>query len=214
MILPTEHLRDTFVVYAIRHSFDLTMEYRYVGMTNNLKSRANKHLRDARSGKNRYVCQWIQRHLGFVSFDVLEVCPNKESLALAEIKWIHILRSRGYRLANHTEGGEGAFGRKASDETRSQISSSLKKSWETRLLTAEDRKIIGEKSKGRAKVWSTEARAKAALASTGRIATPETRAKISSALTGRHNPNVAKGNHTRYHTNRGITKESCRFCTS
>lgn len=46
----------------------------------------------------------------------------------------------------------------------------------------------------------------------GRRASDETRAKMSAVRKGRPMPSSRRSAHTRYHTNRGIKKETCRFC--
>lgn len=201
--------KGTYLIYAIRHSHDIDMEYRYVGMTNDLHRRAKKHIRDANSGVNRYVCKWIVSHLGFVTFDVLEICTTKDELILAERKWILVLKERGYRLVNHTDGGEGSFGRVHKEDSKRAISNSLKLSWSKRELSDEYRDNIRKRDK----YWSEDARKKASERSTDRVHTQESKNKMSEAHKGRNNPNVAKGNHTRYHTNKGISKPECRFCT-
>lgn len=46
----------------------------------------------------------------------------------------------------------------------------------------------------------------------GRQASDETRAKMSAVRKGRPMPSSRRSAHTRYHTNRGIRNETCRYC--
>jgi hypothetical protein len=46
----------------------------------------------------------------------------------------------------------------------------------------------------------------------GRRASDETRAKMSEARKGRPMPSSRRSAHTRYHTNRGLMKDTCRYC--
>jgi hypothetical protein len=46
----------------------------------------------------------------------------------------------------------------------------------------------------------------------GRTASDETRAKMSAVRKGRPMPSSRRSAHTRYHTNRGVNKDTCRYC--
>lgn len=46
----------------------------------------------------------------------------------------------------------------------------------------------------------------------GRKASDETRAKMSAVRKGRPMPSSRRSAHTRYHTNRGLSKDTCRYC--
>ncbi len=46
----------------------------------------------------------------------------------------------------------------------------------------------------------------------GKVASAETRAKMSAARKGRRMPSSARNAHTRYHTNKGVTKAGCMYC--
>lgn len=46
----------------------------------------------------------------------------------------------------------------------------------------------------------------------GRVASEETRAKMSAARKGRPMPSSKRNAHTRYHTNRGVKKATCKYC--
>jgi hypothetical protein len=128
------------VVYAIRHRFDRSFEYRYVGLTSRGQFRFIEHLKAAKQTSHReynsdkYV--WIREKMFQVEFDILETCDSVEDLDFAERKWIHILIERGHRLLNKTSGGqffvmseetkrkigEASRGRLHTDEARLKIS--------------------------------------------------------------------------------------------
>ncbi|WP_084513111.1 NUMOD3 domain-containing DNA-binding protein [Nocardia mikamii] len=46
----------------------------------------------------------------------------------------------------------------------------------------------------------------------GRTASAETRAKMSAVRKGRPMPSSRRSAHTRYHTNKGVFKDACRYC--
>lgn len=47
----------------------------------------------------------------------------------------------------------------------------------------------------------------------GRRASDETRAKMSAVRKGQPQPSSRRSAHTRYHTNRGVTSNTCKYCT-
>ena len=112
-----------------------TFEIRYVGKTHNLRERLYVHMSNARRGNKAYVYNWIRlltrEDLSPMMFVVEVIWGDWRQ---AEKRWIKSLREQGCRLTNQTDGGEGAFGRAHSIETKRKI---------------------GEKSKGR--VRSSEA---------------------------------------------------------
>lgn len=78
---------------------------------------------------------------------------------------------------------------------------------------------FGASHPGFGRVMSEEARARlaeqrrgAANPNYGRRASEETRAKMSAVRKGRPMPSSRRSAHTRYHTNRGIKKDTCRYC--
>lgn len=78
---------------------------------------------------------------------------------------------------------------------------------------------FGDAHPGFGRVMSQEAREKLAEQrrgvgnpNYGRQASEETRAKMSAVRRGRPMPSSRRSAHTRYHTNRGIHKDTCRYC--
>lgn len=102
------------IIYAIRGKYDLSMEYRYVGLSSRGTSRFKEHHRESSSPlDSRYglpKSRWMRKVRYLVEFDILEECHTIDELKLNEMKWIHILKSRGHRLLNLTDGGDGTFG--------------------------------------------------------------------------------------------------------
>ena len=210
MILPETNLTNTLLIYGIRDPKDTQGKYRYVGKTKNLRDRATAHLRDSRNIRHRHVCNWINSLNGEVVFDILEICTTREEVSSSEVRWIQYLKDAGHDLTNHTLGGEGAFGRVVSEATKNKISKSVRETLAKRVWTDEERKAASEKQNGRK--MSDDARTKLSKSMSGKSIPQATRDKISKSLTGRRNPHVGKGNHTRYHTNRGIVSDRCEHC--
>lgn len=88
-----------------------TNEVRYVGVTvGSLATRLNVHLQEARNpAKASHKINWIRSLLKKdlrPLIEELEVTPDRSR----EIHWIAFYRSRGVRLTNMTDGGEGTPG--------------------------------------------------------------------------------------------------------
>jgi len=87
-----------------------TGEIRYVGQTiQGLRDRLWEHICPSKTRAKTHKNSWIVglRRLGLIP----EIVPIQSlpisQLSKAEIFWISELRSRGYRLTNGTDGGEG-----------------------------------------------------------------------------------------------------------
>lgn len=148
-------------------------EVRYVGKTTkSLKVRIANHVSRAKCGENRYTATWIRSLPTRPVIKALAIVEN-ELGSETEIRLIALLRGRGYRLTNLTEGGEGALG--------------LPSSRKGQHLSAEHRANIGAAKIGH--THTAETKAKLAIAArivhTGRKRPAETSARISAALMGR-----------------------------
>jgi hypothetical protein len=122
-------------IYSLKDP--VTNEIRYIGQTNDLKRRLNKHITNANLlSDSRHISNWIRSLTMSPIMDIVEVCDysirnNREKY------WINYYKSQGYDLCNSSNGGAGAgignkncIGRIMSEETRSKISLSKKgKSW-------------------------------------------------------------------------------------
>ncbi len=164
-------------------------EIRYVGLTTQgIKKRLKQHLIEKRH--HGHYTHWMGklRRLGLSPrIEVVQEVP-REWVAQAEVYWISHFRDRGCRLVNGTDGGEGTFGWKPTEETKDKIR-------QKSLLKMQDparREAVSKVHKG--KKISVEHRALLSAATTkrwvewranGSYTRPETRAKLSAIATGR-----------------------------
>lgn len=96
-------------------------EIRYVGKTvSSLGTRLSQHLCAARKGKRTHLHCWLRSLANRPTIVTLELVPYADD-AEAEKRVIADLRSRGARLTNATDGGEGKKGCYHSEETRARI---------------------------------------------------------------------------------------------
>jgi group I intron endonuclease len=114
--------QKTLEVYKISNTINSKV---YVGITNQgYKTRWYKHCSDSIRECGFPLHNAMRKH-GIDNFkiEVIEVCSDIEYLKEREKYWIKELKSRttenGYNL---TEGGDGTFGRKHSEETKQKIS--------------------------------------------------------------------------------------------
>ena len=121
-------MSSRFLIYAL--SDPRTGDVRYVGKTEwEGNRRFNHHMYRARwmvDGKPKFrqhVYCWI-RSLGGLApvMEVVEECGDHTSLVEAEQFWIEQFRAMGFRLTNHTVGGEGAFGYRHTDDAKRRMS--------------------------------------------------------------------------------------------
>ncbi|BBX83303.1 NUMOD3 domain-containing DNA-binding protein [Mycolicibacterium aubagnense] len=75
-----------------------------------------------------------------------------------------------------------------------------------------DHPSFGHVMSEEAKAKLSEKRKGAGNPNFGRTASDETRAKMSAVRKGRPMPSSRRSAHTRYHTNRGIKKDTCQYC--
>lgn len=115
--------RPTFI-YLLHDPTDVSQRV-YVGKTvKALSERWDGHLYDARSGKKRPLCHWINKleRRGVVPGRILlEMVAPGGDWSEAESFWIASLRFMGASLLNVTGGGQGQSGVIRSPETREKI---------------------------------------------------------------------------------------------
>ncbi len=90
-----------------------------------LRLRLNHHMHRARAGKRHHVYCWIRKLLSKGVLPTIEVVEEKtshEDLIEAERFYISYFRSLGFKLTNHTDGGEGCIGYKHTAEAKKQMS--------------------------------------------------------------------------------------------
>lgn len=110
------------LVYGLFDPF--TGELRYIGKSSNGLYRPKQHLSKSFLSKKTHLYNWINKVLKDGREPEIKVLAHctKNNLADKEIELIAKARSEGVRLTNVTDGGEGTFGRKMSEEGRKRIS--------------------------------------------------------------------------------------------
>lgn len=109
-----------FLLYGL---FEPTGELRYIGVTiHTLQRRLSNHLDNftlnkSKNHKNSWIKSLKQKDLVPV-IQIIQEFNNLTDLLEAEKYWIYFFRTQGCRLTNSTDGGEGGFGIKVSEETR------------------------------------------------------------------------------------------------
>ena len=100
-------------MYYLYFIYNKTNNKLYVGITNNLKNRWNRHKSISQSKKLRKqaIHHAIYKY-GIESFifKQVETLNNFKSANHREIEWIDFLKKEGYQLYNETNGGEGSLG--------------------------------------------------------------------------------------------------------
>lgn len=179
-----------YFIYGIRLTYDPKMEYRYVGLSSTGVTRLKAHLYNAQNTNNTEYhsakYRWVRKHYTQVTFDILEIMDDTLLLPISEMKWIHILKGRGHRLLNNTDGGEGIWGYKHSPQTKELLSDQAKgrtASTETRQKMSESRYGKSPSAETRRKL--SEAHSGPRNSMHGKKLTEDQKAKISKALTGR-----------------------------
>lgn len=164
------------------------MEIRYIGKTANPTARYNSHLSTRELSHKSYKSNWIKSVLDGGKFPYMEIVEECESANVdsREKYWIGFYRSRGCRLANMTNGGEGG---------NTLIEESVRKTHS--LKTS-----IGLKGKPK----SPEARKAMRQTKLGKTLSNEHKAKIGKSVTGEKNGFFGK-----HHTEEQKTSMRERF---
>jgi len=82
---------------------------RYVGKTTNIKKRLNKHINESKRSTKSHKKAWIN---GLLRLDLLPTIKVIDEVSIDEwqfweMYWISQMKALGFRLTNHTNGGEG-----------------------------------------------------------------------------------------------------------
>lgn len=171
-----------------------THQLRYVGKSCQGLKRARAHAYPGYLSRDKSYCgNWIRSLLSKglrYKIVVFQAFDDADILFDAERFWISYFRSIGHSLTNLTNGGEGASGRKVSNETRAKMrlanlgnKNALGKKQE---LSASQRETLAERARVRSADISVRAKISSTLA--GRSNGPckeETKEKISAKLKGR-----------------------------
>jgi len=112
---------ETIYIYTLSDKLGV----RYVGQTKNPKRRYYRHIFDGKNngGKNKR-CSWIKSLLNKNEKPIMNIIDevNKNEWVFWEQYWISQFRVWGFKLVNNSDGGEGSYGRKVSDETKNKMS--------------------------------------------------------------------------------------------
>lgn len=111
-------------IYAFE---ELGGEVRYVGKTvQYLIERRKAHMADANRGNQRPLYRWLRKRRASVGFGtrLIEHVPPGGDWSARERYWIQHYRTRGDRLLNLTDGGEGLAGHKFTPAHRAKIAAS------------------------------------------------------------------------------------------
>lgn len=170
-------------------------EIRYVGKTTKReKVRFAQHMKEARYRTRTHSARWIMSLSSPPTILPLVVVPDEYGSEM-ERRVIAHFRSKGYRLTNLTDGGEGASGAVRSPETRARIGARLRgrklspehiQKLKGKVFSAETRAKLSASQRGRGlgRVLSAETCAKMSAANIGRKLSPEHCAKIGAAHKG------------------------------
>jgi group I intron endonuclease len=172
-------------IYAIRRKSDGAV---YIGQAKNCRVRFNghkHHLRKSKHGNPRLQNAWTQQGVDAFEFVVLEECGVSNLTAL-EQNHIDAARASGVIVFNCGDAADcpnrGRVVGPLSDEHKQKIAKAIR----GRAKTAAERKMIGDRTRGRRA--SPETRAKQRVAKLGRTLTPEHIAKVVQARVGRPHP--------------------------
>lgn len=196
-MFPRVESHKAWVVYVLKDP--RTQRVRYVGWTFDLHKRLRNHITRAPRESTHKAC-WIKGLLSAGMEPVAEVVESGDGAwADAERRWIAQYRADGADLTNLTDGGEGVVGLAFGAESRAKMSAAKLGRPQTaehiershaplrgrqRPTEVVARAVNVKKEKGY--THSPETRAKLSIAGTGRVPTAETRAKIGAAHTGGH----------------------------
>lgn len=121
----------------------------YIGLTKDPEKRWTKHKRIASGSREKekfYLHRSIKKYgAENFSFEVIETTESLDEAKESEQFHIAYLKAMGAELLNLTEGGEGAWGRVMSEETRKKIGDAGR----GRKHTEEIKKFLSEDSKKR-----------------------------------------------------------------
>jgi group I intron endonuclease len=154
---------------------------KYVGQTINVNERYKQHFKDAKHD-NLLFHNALEKYVeeGFL-FEVIEEDIPLDIVSEREKYWISELNSKKPNGYNLTDGGEGTFGYKHTEESKKKMSST-KKGVFTHFQSEETRKKISEANKGNKPSEYCVQRVKEAK--TGVPLSDETKKKISIATKG------------------------------
>ena len=176
-----------------------SMLVRYIGRSSNGVDRPRTHRYKRALDANTRCATWVKAllNLGLAyNIVILETMATAKKLNEAERWWIAYGLLSEWPLTNHTLGGEGQLGISPTPESRASRSAKLKGrifSDEHRIKISKAKKGVPKSEEHRLKlsaavvlIWQDEdLRRRQREARLGKLHTPEHKAKISAALSGR-----------------------------
>lgn len=167
-----------------------TNEIRYVGISSDIYSRYKKHC--CNKSTNKHLVNWINRLKNnnvVPKLDIIEEINDLNKRQIAEQYYIKKYKNQGCNLINLTDGGEGIQGYKWSEESKKQISESLK-GHEVKSETREKlRKAALLQHKNKPHIYTEEQKRKLSESRKGMKFSEEHRKNISLAQKGKKNFN-------------------------
>lgn len=186
-------MRSTFI-YVLIDPRD--RQVRYVGKSVRPASRLREHLQRARLGRASHLYCWIRSIGAIPDIEVIDEVPDSD-WQVAERFWIAYLRMVGADLVNATEGGEG-IGQNPSPEVRRKMGANkgrvfsadvrLKMSLARMGRKPSKRTISALIERNKSIPFSDERRRKIGDAQRGKKISPEHRAALSAAHSGKKKP--------------------------
>jgi group I intron endonuclease len=170
---------NNFKIYALKEKN--SDEIKYIGLTTkSIKERLSRHLRDK---KVDHKTNWIKK-VGVENIEIIILEQNifeHKELCQKEIFYIDKYRKSGHQLTNKTNGGEGLYGVKLTEEHKLKISENHAD------VSGENNPMFGKKHsedtmnliKSKIKEWNNN----------GGLSN-EQRNKISKRVSGETNPNA------------------------
>lgn len=98
------------MIYFYTLSHPTTNEIRYLGKTNNIKKRYNKHINESIKSTTSHKKAWtnslLKQNLK-PTIEILDILGKNTNWQFQEQYWISQLKTWGFNLTNSTNGGEG-----------------------------------------------------------------------------------------------------------
>jgi len=171
-------------IYSIYKATNIINGKSYIGFTSKELSVRIKQHQQLRHD-NRFH-NAIRKH-GWNNFEWECIYQSKDGVyTLNEMEPYFIIEYNSYKNGyNGTRGGDGAFGRKHTEETKRKISEASKRNSYSkgRVLSEETKRKMSEAKKG--KVFSEEHKRKISVTNKGKVLSEETKSKQSEAKKGK-----------------------------
>ncbi|AKJ72605.1 hypothetical protein PP301_gp117 [Gordonia phage GMA2] len=162
----------------------------------------------AHTGHRTPLYDWMRKH-SRVYVVVVEDCEDAESLDLAEVKWIAILRNRD-GLLNVLDGGQGSRGYRWTDEQKAALSATMRGKMTGKKFSKEHKEKLSQAAKNRPRRQHTEeskARMREAKRTAGWRPSEEQKQHLREVNTGKQHSTATKALLSEKAKARGKTKD-------